>query len=94
MQGYYARLLPELVSSWRTLFDVRFTALVVQLAAWGNPDLSSDSRTHEASPALRHAQAQAVLNLSHAGLTLGIDIGDDARGKDAYPNPGHCHEFG
>ncbi len=30
MHGYYARLLPELVSSWRTLFATDFTALIVQ----------------------------------------------------------------
>lgn len=32
MYHYYERLLPELISSWRELFAVNFTALVVQVS--------------------------------------------------------------
>lgn len=72
--NYYARLLPELIRSWRTLFGTNFTTLVVQLASWGTPDRTTDRRSLDAVPALRQAQYSA-LPLPHVGMVYPIDIG-------------------
>ena len=89
--NYYQKLLPALISSWRSLFNVSFTAVVVQLAAYANP-VGSGS----ALPMLRAAQAAGALSQPHTGLAYPIDIGDAdvQQGGKAYPNPGGCNEFG
>lgn len=74
--GYYARLLPELVRSWRALFGVNFSTLIVQLAAYGDSDQSSAQRTGDALPALRNAQL-SVLSLPSSGIVVAVDLGDD-----------------
>jgi hypothetical protein len=85
--NYYHKLLAALISSWRALFHVNFTAVVVQLAAYTN-SVGNGS----ALPELRAAQQLGTLSQPHTGLAFPIDIGDDIR--DVYPNPGGCHEFG
>ncbi len=82
--GYYARLLPQLVSTWRSAFNVSFTALVVQLASWGGPDPLPSQRSSDDIPALRDAQL-SVLQLEGTGLAHPIDIGDD--GKTIWTPP-------
>ena len=85
--NYYQRLLPELISSWRTLFNVNFTAVIVQLAAYTNPVGNG-----AALPDLRAAQQAGATSQPHTGLAYPIDIGDDIR--NIYPNRAGCHEFG
>ena len=85
--GYYRKLLPQLISSWRRLFNVSFTTLVVQLAAYPDPVGNGN-----ALPELREAQEGGALSQPHTGLAFAIDLGDDIRKK--YPNPGNCNEFG
>ena len=85
--NYYHKLLSALISSWRELFDVTFSVVVVQLAAY-----TDSAGNGSALPELRAAQQLAASAQPHTGLAFPIDIGDDIR--DAYPNPGHCHEFG
>ena len=76
-----------------TTFYYTILRQVVQLAAYGKPDLTSAARDIDALPSLRAAQTAAVLEVPYTGMTLGIDIGD-AKGADAFPNPAHCNEFG
>jgi hypothetical protein len=85
--NYYHTLLSALISSWRALFDVTFSVVVVQLAAYKN-SVGNGS----ALPELRAAQQLGASAQPHTGLAYPIDIGDDIR--DVYPNPGRCHEFG
>ena len=84
---YYQRLLPALISSWRTLFNVSFTAVVVQLAAYTNPVGNG-----AALPDLRAAQQAGAASQPHTGLAYPIDLGDDIRNH--YPNRAGCNEFG
>jgi hypothetical protein len=74
-----ARLLPELITSWRTLFGVEFTALIVQLAAYGSTDALPTTRNADPLPLLRHDQLSA-LTLTRGAVALAIDIGDDGYG--------------
>jgi hypothetical protein len=76
--GYYARLLPQLVATWRSAFNTSFTALVVQLAAYDSPDPLPSQRSADNLPALREAQL-SVLQLEGTGLAYAIDGGDDGR---------------
>ena len=64
-----------------------FSVVVVQLAAY-----TDSAGNGSALPELRAAQQLGASEQHHTGLAYPIDIGDDIR--DAYPNPGHCHEFG
>jgi len=90
--GYYSRLLRSLVASWRAAFATPFTALVVQLAAYGSTDPPSVTRTGDSLPALRESQRAAVEGdggLAQAGLALAIDLGDD--GYSTYTPPAGRH---
>jgi len=73
--GYYARLLPQLVTTWRDVFGTRFATLVVQLAAYGGVDPQPAQRDGDALPALRAAQ-NAVEALPATAVALAIDIGN------------------
>ena len=79
--NYYQRLLPQLVQTYKALFKVNFTTLVVQLAPYTNT-----AGFGNALPALRQAQAAAARTLPRTGVAYPIDLGDDIR--DVYPNPG------
>ena len=87
--GYYAKLLPSLVASWRELFASPFTALVVGLAPTGRTDETPAARTGDAWPALRDSQRAAVQGLAHAAAVWPIDLGDD--GKTVYTPPSARH---
>jgi hypothetical protein len=82
--GYYARLLPQLVSTWRSAFNVSFTALVVQLAPYSSTDATPEQRSGDDWPALREAQT-SVLQLEGTGLAYPLDLGDD--GKTIWTPP-------
>jgi len=71
--GYYAKLLPELIRSWRRLFRTNFTVLVEQLAAYSAPDLTTAERGADPLPALREAQA-AALGLPHVGMAHAVGL--------------------
>lgn len=71
--GYYGRLLGALVSSWRTAFDVNFTALIIQIAPFALVDPTPQDRTANGQPALRGQQADAVSLLSSAALTITLE---------------------
>jgi hypothetical protein len=86
--GYYAKLLPALITSWRELFASPFTALVVALAPTGPTDETSSSRTSDGWPALRDSQ-RAAFSVENAGLVWPIDLGDD--GKTIYTPPSSRH---
>ena len=75
--NYYARLLPQLVKTWREAFGLNFAALIVQLAAYGGAEGASVQRM-DALPALRLAQ-DAVLALPATAVALAIDLGDDGK---------------
>ena len=76
--GYYARLLPALITSWRALFRVHFAALVVQLAPFGAADPLPAARTASAFPQMRFAQ-DAALGVPNSAVASIIDLGDDGR---------------
>jgi hypothetical protein len=48
-----ARLLPELITSWRALFQVEFAALIEQLAAYGSTDIDPTNRDSDPWPVLQ-----------------------------------------
>ena len=78
--GYYSKLLPKLVATWRQLFNVDFVALVVQLAAYsdtsrGDTDASPLSRTLDPLPLLREAQ-MSVYDFPPSGVVHLIDTAD------------------
>jgi hypothetical protein len=75
MNNYYARLLPQLVTSWRTAFRTNFTALIVQLAAYQSEDADPVARTQDPLPALRNTQ-YSVETLPSSGVVIAIDIGN------------------
>lgn len=83
-RSYYRRLLPELVTSWRALFDVEFSALVVQLAAYGGVEGPPEARSGSALPALRDTQL-SVAGLPAGGVAVAIDIGDQKVIPIEYP---------
>jgi hypothetical protein len=85
--GYYARLLPQLVESWRAVFDVEFTALIVQLHSYGDADDTPAARSGSHLPALRDTQL-SVLALSAGGVAVAIDIGDRGSVPIEYPTCG------
>lgn len=87
-RGYYARLLPALVTSWRELFQSPFAAYVVMLAPQGRTDELPEQRSADPYPALRQAQL-SVLNLNATALIYPIDMGDD--GKTVYTPPSARH---
>lgn len=64
-----------MITSWRKLWGAEFTFLFVQLAAYGNPDLTSALRSSDELPELRLNQT-AVLKLPKVGMALAIDRGD------------------
>lgn len=84
---YYAKLFPEMITSWRQAFGVPFTTLFVQLAAYSGVDEDPAQRASDALPALREDQLAAT-TLSRVGTALAIDLGDD--GKTPWtPKSGH-----
>ena len=86
--GYYSKLLPALVTSWRAAFASPFSALVVSLAPTGRTDETPSLRTDDPWPALRESQL-AVLALENTGMIFPIDVGDD--GKTVYTPPSSRH---
>lgn len=86
--GYYASLLPALVTSWRALFRSPFSAYIVMLAPQGRTDDAPAQRSEDALPRLRQAQL-AVLSLNSTALIYPIDLGDD--GKTVYTPPSSRH---
>ncbi len=76
----YRRLLPAMITDWRTRFQVGdFPFYIVSLANW------QDTQPEPSDPgwaALREAQLLTALNLPGCGLALAIDIGD---AKDIHP---------
>ena len=86
--GYYARLLPALIDSWRLLFQSPFTAVIVMLAPQGETDETSKQRDADAYPALQQSQL-AVLKLANIGMIYPIDLGDDGKTVYTPPSPRH-----
>lgn len=86
--GYYSKLLPQLVTSWRALFQANFSAFIVSLAPTGHSDETPPERSHDSWPALRQAQL-SVLSLPGTALAYPIDVGDD--GKTVYTPPSSRH---
>ena len=86
--NYYAKLLPALVQSWRSLFQLNFSAFIVSLAPSSSTDETPSARTNDAWPALRQSQ-QSVLELAGTQLVYPIDVGDD--GKSVYTPPSSRH---
>lgn len=69
----YPRLMAGLMASWRTQFGADLPFLIVQLPEFGYPTTTPvDSGWSD----MRAAQRQAVLNDKHAGLVVGIGVGD------------------
>lgn len=87
-QGYYAKLLPALVTSWRMLFQTNFSAFIVMLAPQGRTDETPMSRSSDAYPVMRATQL-SVLKLPGTSLIYPIDMGDD--GKTVYTPPSSRH---
>jgi sialate O-acetylesterase len=76
----YRRLLPAMISDWRSRFRVGdFPFYIVQLAAF-QPTFAQP-REH-AWAELREAQALTAKELKHCGLAVAIDIGD---ANDIHP---------
>ena len=76
----YQRLLPAMITDWRTRFGVgKFPFYIVQLAACEatNPQPRENNWAE-----LREAQTLTAKNLPNCGLALAIDIGDAA---DIHP---------
>ena len=70
----YRRLLPSLISAWRTTFrNPELPFLVVQLPNY-LPRAEQPSDTNWAR--FREAQAQAVAGIPQAGLTINLDLGE------------------
>lgn len=90
--GYYSRLLPQLVRTWRTLFDVHFAALVVQLAAYGSTDATPAQRSGDGLPLLREAQ-RSVYEAPPSGLVHPIDTADNGLNVPLW-TPTTCGEHG
>ena len=95
--GYYSTLLPQLVRTWRKLFDVNFVALVVQLAAYsdtsrGETDASPLSRTLDPLPLLREAQ-MSVYSVPPAGVVHPIDTADNGTNVPLW-TPTTCARHG
>ena len=90
--GYYARLLPQLVRTWRALFDVHFAALVVQLAAYGSTDATPAQRSSDGLPLLREAQ-RSVYEEPPSGLVHPIDTADNGLNVPLW-TPTTCGEHG
>jgi hypothetical protein len=82
--GYYSRLLPQLVKTWREAFNVPFAALIVQLAAYGSPDVLPALRSADALPILREAQ-YSVLALPTTAVAIAADIGNVVNSSGAPP---------
>jgi len=90
--GYYSRLLPQLVRTWRELFGVRFAALVVQLAAYGSTDATPAQRSSDGLPLLREAQ-RSVYEAPPSGLVHPIDTADNGLNVPLW-TPTTCGEHG
>jgi len=75
----YAKLFPTMIVSWREKWNLpEFPFFFVQLASFmARAEQPSESQWAE----LREAQLQ-TLNLSHTGMAVAIDIGDE---KDIHP---------
>lgn len=66
-----------------------FAALIVQLAAYGSPDVLPALRSADALPILREAQ-YSVLELSNTAVAIAADIGN-TKNSSFYP---HCNYVG
>ncbi len=84
--------MPQLVKTWRKLFDVNFVALVVQLAAYGVADSNPLSRTLDPLPLLREAQL-SVYDVPPSGMIHPIDTGDTGSNVPIW-TPTTCGEHG
>ncbi len=75
-----ARLLPQLVHSWRQLFDTPFTVGVVQLPAYGTAYETADrlpaARTRNALAAFRADQQTAASTVGRVFSVSTIDVGN------------------
>lgn len=69
----YRRLLPAMITDWRTRFQNKFPFFVVQLA---NFQVRHEDPVDDAWAELREAQAFTAQTLPHTGLALAIDIGE------------------
>ena len=76
----YSRLLPAMITDWRTTFGQGdFPFFVVQLANFGRQnDVPSESGWAE----LRESQVTATTRVKNAGFAVTVDIGE---GKDIHP---------
>ena len=84
--------MPQLVKTWRKLFDVDFVALVVQLAAYGSADANPSLRTLDPLPLLREAQL-SVYDVPPSGMIHPIDTGDTGSQVPLW-TPSTCGEHG
>jgi len=75
----YRRLLPALITDWRTRFGNDFPFFIVQLA---NFSARHDQPVEDHWAELREAQAYTANTLPHTGVALAIDIGERA---DIHP---------
>lgn len=69
----YPRLMAGLMASWRAQFGADLPFLIVQLPEYGYP---TTTPVESGWSDLRAAQQQAVQNDKHAGLVVGIGLGD------------------
>lgn len=90
--GYYARLLPSLIESWRTVFETPLLpALVVQLAAYDSTDPTPADRSQDSLPVFRAAQVAGAAATSPPAALIMVsdDLGDDGWSVYTPPSPRH-----
>ena len=72
----YRKLLPSLISDWRTLWNQGdFPFVIIQLPNFGKPETQPRSNNFAE---LREAQALAAINVPNAALVVTIDAGEEA----------------
>ena len=63
------------MTTWREAFGTPFTALIVQLAAYGSADTLPAVRSFDPLPKLRESQ-YSVLTLPRTAVATAINIGN------------------
>jgi sialate O-acetylesterase len=78
----YQELLPTMILDWRKRWGEDFSFYIVQLAEFGNGKAGSEPGAPDAWAELQEAQLLTAQTLSHCGLVVANDIGEE---KDIHP---------